>query len=391
MNALIDAAISHSRTVLATLMLILIAGAVAYWQIPKEADPDINIPIIYVSIAHKGISPEDAERLLVRPLEQELRTVEGVEEMRSTAYQGGANVILEFDAGFDADKALADVRDKVDDARPELPEDSDEPTVNEVNVGLFPAILITLSGEVPERTLRRLGRDLEDKLEAITSVFEAKIAGDRDEQVEIIIDPLLAESYRLSGAEVIESVRRSNLLVAAGSVDTGRGRFAVKVPGLFDTIDDLLDMPVRVSGDAVVTVRDIAAVRRSFKDPESFSRLNGRPAITLEVSKRSGENIIATIQQVRAIGDLFPGQVDLHPGYVDGSPEQRDQRCAAGHDRRGGGPRSQLGCARWYRRARLVPRRHSGSGLRGTDDQHRCSIQLNPGGRYAGRRCDCRD
>jgi multidrug efflux pump len=301
MNALIDAAISHSRTVLATLMLILIAGAVAYWQIPKEADPDINIPIIYVSIAHKGISPEDAERLLVRPLEQELRTVEGVEEMRSTAYQGGAYVILEFDAGFDADKALADVRDKVDDAGPELPEDSDEPTVNEVNTAMFPAILVTLSGEVPERTLRRVARDLEDKIEAITSVLEAKIAGDRDEQVEIVIDPLLAESYRLSGQDIIASVRRSNLLVAAGSVDTGHGRFAVKVPGLFETIDDVLDMPVRVSGDAVVTVRDIAVVRRGFKDPESFSRLNGRPAITLEVSKRSGENIIATIQQVRAV------------------------------------------------------------------------------------------
>ena len=300
MNALIDAALARSRTVLATLVLILIAGSVAYVEIPKESSPDINIPILYVSVSLSGISPEDAERLLVRPLEQELRSVEGVKEMRSNAFQGGANVILEFEAGFDADAALDDVREKVDDAQPDLPEEADEPTVNEVNFSLFPVILVTLSGEIPERTLRKLARELQDELEGLSSVLEATIAADREEQVDIIIDPLLLESYGISEGEAVDSVNRSNRLIAAGNLDTGQGRFPIKVPGLFENLGEILGMPIKVDGDAVVRLGDIATAQRGYKDVEGFSRMNGRAAVTLAVSKRSGENIIETIEQVRA-------------------------------------------------------------------------------------------
>lgn len=189
MNALIEAAVGHSRTVIATLILILISGTYAYVTIPKESEPDINIPILYVSLHHEGISPEDAERLLVKPMEQELRDVEGVKEMRSTAYLGGGNVLLEFEAGFNVDIAIADVREKVDIAKPELPDDADEPTVNEVNLSLFPVLVVSLSGNVQERTLLQLARDLQDKIEGIGTVLEAKIAGDRDELVELVVDP----------------------------------------------------------------------------------------------------------------------------------------------------------------------------------------------------------
>ena len=140
----IDAALNRSRTVLGLLVFILVAGAIAYATIPKESDPDINIPLIYVSMHHDGISPEDAERLLVRPMEQELQSIEGVKEMRSTAFQGGANVLMEFEAGFDADAAVTDVREKVDLAKPELPDDTDEPEVHEVNLSLFPVLNVTL-------------------------------------------------------------------------------------------------------------------------------------------------------------------------------------------------------------------------------------------------------
>ena len=160
MNAIIQAALDRSRTTLSALLLILITGTVAYIEIPKESDPDVNIPQIYVSLSHEGISPEDAERLLLRPMEQELRSIEGVKERRSTAYEGGANVTLEFTAGFDADQAMLDVREKVDLAKPELPEETDEPTVHEVNVSLFPILVVTLSGELPERTMLHLARNL---------------------------------------------------------------------------------------------------------------------------------------------------------------------------------------------------------------------------------------
>ena len=300
MNGIIDFAVNRSRVIFLTLLVILGAGTYAYTQIPKESSPDINIPIIYVVIPHEGISPEDSERLLIRPMEQELRTIEGIKEMRSTGYEGGGSIVLEFEAGFDADAAMDDVRERVDLAKPELPDDTDEPTVHEVNFSLFPVILVILSGDVPERTLVRLANDLQDSIEGISSVLEAKIVGDRDEMVEILIDPVKVESYGLTIRETTAVMNNSNLLVAAGAQDTGKGRFSVKVPGLFENVTDIISVPVKVDGDAVVRLGDIAEIRRTFKDPESFARVNGRPAVTLEVSKRSGENIIETIEAVRA-------------------------------------------------------------------------------------------
>ena len=301
MSAIINAALARSRTILAILVLLLLAGTVAYQSIPKESSPDINIPFIYVSMTLEGISPEDGERLLVRPMEDELRSIEGVKEMTANAFEGGANVILEFDAGFDVDQAMTDVREAVDIAKTDLPEETDEPTVHEINFSLFPVILVTLSGNVPERTLVRLARDLRDEIEALPSVLEVNLGGDREEVAEIVIDPLLVESYGLNGADVIQLFDRSNRLVPAGNLDTGEGRFAVKVPGLFEDFRDIITMPVRVDGDAVVQFRDIAEVRRTFKDPEGFARVDGRPAVALEVVKRTGENVIETIESVRAV------------------------------------------------------------------------------------------
>jgi multidrug efflux pump len=301
MKNAIEAALGHARTVLMILALVLITGTISYVNIPKESDPDINIPIIYVVATHDGISPEDAERLILRPLEQELRTIEGVKEMRSTGYEGGGNVTLEFEAGFDADKALDDVRDKVDLAKTELPDETEEPTVHEVNFSLFPVLVVTIAGNVPERSLVKLARDLQDEIESLPNVLEAEIAGDREELVEIIIDPLKVEMYGLTPGEAINMVSSSNQLVAAGSQDTGQGRFAIKVPGLYETVYDIQSQPLIVAGDSVVTLGDIADIRRTFKDPTSFARVNGQPAIALEVSKRSGENIIETIEKVRNV------------------------------------------------------------------------------------------
>ena len=308
MRAFIDLAFARARTTISTLVLLLIAGAVAYVEIPKEAEPDINIPLVIVRVMHEGISPEDSENLLIRPLEQELRSVEGLKEMRAKGFEGGANVVLEFEAGFDVDKALRDVRDQVDLAQPNLPEDSDEPIIEEINFSEFPVVVVTLSGSVPERALLNLGRDLQDELEGLTSVLKAELTGTREEMVEIIIDPVKVESYGLSPAEAIANVKSSNKLVAAGAQDTGRGSFTLKVPGLISTVDEIIDLPVTVDGDAVIVLGDIGEVRRAFKDPKSFARINGEQAVTLEVSKRAGENLIATVAIVRETVELERAQ-----------------------------------------------------------------------------------
>lgn len=299
MNGLLDAAFARPRTVLVALAAILVAGMIAFVEIPKEAEPDVTIPTIYVSMAHQGISPEDAARLLVKPMEQELKGLEGMTEIRATAGEGYANVVLEFEAGFDPDRALDEVRNRVDRARPELPDETDEPHVQEVNVALFPVLIVNLYGDVAERTLVQLARNLKDELEGQSGVLEADIGGDREEQIELIIDPTRLETYGLSLEEVYNAVSRNNQLVPAGAVTTGSGRFPLKVPGVIDDPDEFLNLAIKESEGRVVTVDDVAEVRRTFRDPDGFARLNGQPTLALEVTKRLGANIIETNEAVR--------------------------------------------------------------------------------------------
>ncbi|CCN39126.1 Multidrug efflux transporter VexF [Vibrio nigripulchritudo FTn2] len=302
MYSVIDAALSRSRTMITFLILILVAGALTYQAIPKESSPDITIPIIYVSVGHQGISPGDSERLLVRPIEQELRSIEGVKEMNSTASEGHASVMLEFNVGVDLNKAMADVREAVDLAKPKLPADSDEPTVNEVTLASEqPVLSVVLYGTVPERTIVQIGRQIRDKLESFRQVLEVDIAGDRDDVVEIIVDPLLMESYGLDQGDIYNLIAQNNKVVAAGFVDTGYGRFSVKVPSVFDSLKDVLELPVKVDGKQVITFGDIATVRRAFRDPESYARLDGESAVVLDVKKRAGENIIDTVELVKTV------------------------------------------------------------------------------------------
>ncbi len=258
MNALIEAIVSRPRPVLLVLAVLIIAGMVSYVSIPKEAEPDIVIPQMYVNIIHEGISPEDAERLLVRPMETELRSLEGLDELRATAAEGSAVLILEFDAGFDADQALSDVRERVDLARAELPQDSEEPFVQEVSISMFPVLVVNLHGSVPERTLVAIARQLRDELEALPGVLDAAIGGDREELLEVILDPVALETYNLEYETIINYVSRNNRLVAAGVLDSGEGRFSVKIPGVFEELDDLYSLPIKTDGLRTVTFGDIA-------------------------------------------------------------------------------------------------------------------------------------
>lgn len=301
MNAIIDWAMSRSRAVLVFLLCLIISGIVAYAAIPRESQPDIAIPTIYVSMSHEGISSTDAERLLIRPMEKELRSIEGVKEMKSVASEGHASVTLEFDAGFDSDQALLDVREKVDLAKVKLPQGGEEPEVHEVNVALFPVLSLSLSGPIPERQLLRVARDLKDEIEALPEVLEVDIGGDREEVLEVIVDPLILETYQIDFLSVIRSISNNNKLVAAGALDNGDGRLVVKVPGVIENIDDMLSLPIKTVDDTVVTFGDVASIRRTFKDSPGFARVNGQSAISLEVSKRVGANIIATIEQIKAI------------------------------------------------------------------------------------------
>lgn len=301
MKSIIEAAFHRSRVFVLLLLFILITGWSAYITIPKEAEPDVSIPFIYVSMFHEGISPDDSERLLIKPIEKEVQSIEGVKEVRSIAQENYGSVTVEFEAGADNDKALKDVRDKVDMAKAELPQETDEPRVNEVNVALFPILTVILSGQLPEQTLISLAKNLQDRIEALSGVLEVNIGGNREEMIEITVDPIVLETYNIVVEDLYNFMQRNNQLIAAGSFEGDRGRFIIKVPGVIEDVEDVLRLPLKVNGNTVVTFQDIAKVRRTFKDPTSFARLNNKPAVSLEVKKRIGANIIQTVDAIKEI------------------------------------------------------------------------------------------
>src|SRR5262245_42705986 len=301
MFKIIDYAISHARLTIALLLFVLTAGMVSYVTIPKESEPDIKIPMIYVQLSQRGISPEDAERLLLRPVETQLKSVANVKEMRSTAFEGGGYVLLEFEAGFDSKAALADVRAKVDDSKHDLPRDVDEPQVLEVNLSLYPVIVIGLAGNVPERTMLHIARTAKNAIEQAPGVLRAELRGARDEAVEIVIEPTLMSSYGMSLDLLGSLTQNFNTLIAAGALEGQTGRFAVKVPSLFEKPQDITKVPVIASPKATVTLLDVAQIKPTFKDATSITRVNGQPAMTIEVSKRTGANLIETVDAVKYV------------------------------------------------------------------------------------------
>ena len=267
---------------------------------PKEAEPDIEIPNIYISITHEGISPEDAERLLIRPIEQEIRSISGIKQIDADAYEGGANVQLEFYAGIDTNAALQETRAKVDLARAKLPKETEEPSVNEVKFSRFdPMLVLNIAGNVPERTLSYLAKNLKEKIETNKGVLEAVLVGDREELMEIIIDPLAMESYQLNPFEILNLVSANNKLVSAGAMQNTKGKFPVKVSGVFETAQDVLEMPIKVDKDRIVHFGDVASVQRTYKDAQTLARLDGKPALAIEVIQRSGANIISTVDEIK--------------------------------------------------------------------------------------------
>ena len=301
----ITAAIGRSRAVLTILVALLFGGLTSYASLPREADPDIPIPIIYVGMVLPGISPVDAERLLVKPMELELRTLTGLKEMRSVAAQNYGAVVLEFDVSFDKDQAMLDVREKMDQARTEMPDDAEEPDIREFNASLFPVIMVNLTSQGSERELYAYAKKLKEEITGMPSVLEAKLVGHREELLEIIIDPRAMENYNITAGELYNTLARNNQLVPAGSIQNDGGRFALSVPGLIETADDIYQLPIKTHGDAVVRLSDVADIRRSFMDRRVEARFNGQPTISIEVTKRLGGNIIETTSQVRQVTDAF--------------------------------------------------------------------------------------
>ncbi|WP_163849596.1 efflux RND transporter permease subunit [Pseudooceanicola aestuarii] len=301
MTGLIDWAASRARMILAFIAVSLLAGGYSYVSLPKEGEPDIEIPALFVSVPFPGISASDSETLLVKPMETELSDLDGLKSMTSTAAEGYAGVALEFEFGWDKTKIMADVRDAMSKAEAKFPEGSDTYTVNEINFSEFPILIVNLTGQVPERTMTRVAKELQERVEGIDAVLEAGIAGNREEMVEVLIDPLKLESYNVTAGELLTVVQNNNQLIAAGEIDSAQGAFAVKIPGSFKDVRDIYSLPVKKNGDRIVTLGELAEIRMTFEDRTGTARFNGETTVALQVVKRKGFNLIDTADEVKRV------------------------------------------------------------------------------------------
>ncbi len=296
---MIEKILNLRKLILTFLFFFVVFGFYKYISLPKESDPDISLPVIYVSVSHKGISPYDSERLLIKPFEKELKNIEGVKKISSTAYLGGGNIILEFDAGFDSGKALTDTRVKIDLTKSKLPDETEEPRATEINLSRFPVLAVAISGDVEGRIIQKYAEYLKKRIESFSEVLEVSTLGDSKREVKIIVDPRMVENYGLTDKEVLSSIAQSNLMIPAGTLTNEKGSFNIKIPSLIENRNDLLNIPIKSNRDSVVTLNDVAEIRDSFKDKVGYARNNGQNAIILEISKRTGENIIFTISKIK--------------------------------------------------------------------------------------------
>ena len=303
MNAFISMAFARPSAIVFCLLIIFFVGINSTINIPKESSPDIDIPVAYVSVGYSGISPEDSEKLLVKPLEKHLRSIAGLEKMTGVAAEGYASITLEFLAGENMDLALDDVREAIDKAKSDLPEKADEPVIYEISLSLFPVLTAAIYGDVPEKLLISRARELKEKIESISGVLEVEIGGDRTEIIEILIDSSALENYGISPTTVIGLVSANNQLVNAGAIDTGSGRLLVKVPGVIETLQQLTELPIKVGEKTNLKFGDIATIRKAYSDTESWSRVNGSGAIVLDVKKRVGANVIEVVEATKKLID----------------------------------------------------------------------------------------
>ncbi len=302
MRGLITEALKHDKAIILILLAIFLFGITNYNSLPKEENPDIQIPMLYIPLVLQGISPEDSERLLVKPLERKLKSVSGIDELKCYAFEGGANVVMEFQSNVDIKKALQDVRAQIDEAKPEMPDNLRDITVKEVNLSLFPVLNIILTGNnINDRELKKIAKNLKDKIEAVPEVLSATINGDREEVIEINISQKTLDIYEINFDAITQILYRNNFLIQAGALSTDTGNFSIKVSGMLNSVDDIKNIPIKVNGNNILKMQDIGEIRETYKDYQTIARVNGKKAMVIEVSKRTGTNILSTLDDVKKI------------------------------------------------------------------------------------------
>lgn len=294
-------AVDNKVTVYILVAILTLFGVSAYSSLPREAAPDISIPLVIVSVPYIGVSPTDVEGLVTQPMEKELKSLKDVKEISSSSKEGLSTIRIEFETGIDIDEALRRVRDKVNQTKPKLPSEILEPIVNEINFSEFPIMYVVLGGDLGLARLKKVAEDLQDRIEAIPGTLSADITGNLEPEVQINCDVDRLKGYQIAFSDVIEAVQAENITIPGGSIDNALTDYSIRVPGEYRTTKPIEDIIVKMRNGQPIYVRDVARVDYAFEDRETFSRLDDKPVVTLSVRKRAGENLIHIADQVKAI------------------------------------------------------------------------------------------
>jgi multidrug efflux pump len=293
-------AVRNPTITLVLLVMVALLGFVAYTTIPKEASPEVTIPFIAVNTIYAGVSPRDVESQVTRVIEEKLNTIPQIRELTSTSVEGYSSVVAEFSPDMSMDVALQKVREKIDLAKPELPADAEEPAIFEFNLAEFPILQVNISGAYDMVRLRAVAERLQERLEQIPAILEVRRSGGLEREVRVEVDLLRLKNYGVAFGDVIDAIRNENVTIPGGGIDVGSQEFLVRVAGEFEDPRLIEDVVVEARNGRPIYVRDLATVDFGFKDRDSYARLDGSPVITLDVVKRSGENIILTADAVKS-------------------------------------------------------------------------------------------
>ncbi len=315
---IVKTAVTKFRTTILVMIFLIIMGMFGRAGMPIASNPNITFPFVNVSVFLEGASPEDMARLVAKPLENRFLRLEGQDEVRSVNSQSFTNLTIGYDVDYDIDQAILDVERAIGEVRNQLPPEANDPIVRERSDNDWPIIVYSIYGFTNLRSGYAIAQEIQDRFEKIPGVLNVEIGGVPEELLEVEVSQSKLESLGVSLSEIYSAVRNNNVLIPAGFQDTGSGKFSVEIPSIFETRQDVFNLPIKSSGNKVVTMGDVADIKRTFKDATSFSRINGFDAISLEITKRVGFNELdiadAVKSEVELIRSEFPDNLKINAG-----------------------------------------------------------------------------
>ncbi len=309
--------VDNATSVVIISLIITVMGLGAYRSMPKESFPEIVIPTVYIGTPYPGNSPVDMENLISRPIEKELKSLNDVKDIKSTSVQDFSSIVITFNPGIEISKGIQDVKDAIDRAKSELPTDLDqEPNVVEINTSDFPIMNVNISGDYSETELKKFGEYLEDKIEKLPEISKADLSGTIEREIQINADPYKMEAVGVNFSDISGAINSENLTVSGGTIRTGEFQRTLRVDGELTDPDQLLDMIVKTDNQKIVYLRDVAEIKDTYKERSTYARNKNLPVVTINVVKRSGENLLNAADKIKEIieeakAERFPADLEI--------------------------------------------------------------------------------